>query len=339
MKKGFNCKKYIKLQKKEILNRVARFNNKLYLEVGGKLFDDMHASRVLPGFVPSVKTQMLAEMKKDLEVIFCISAKHITQNKVRGDYGITYAEDAMRLVRELRRIGILVSSIVVTMYDKNKRVNDFINKERAKGEKVYIHHMIDGYPDDVDTLVSERGYGKNPYIPTTKKIVVVAAPGPCSGKMATCLSQMYHEYKMGKKVGYAKYESFPIWNLPVDHPVNIAYEAATADLGDVNMIDHYHQKAYNKEAVNYNRDIESFPVLREIIYKITGEEIYKSPTDMGVNKIGFAITNDHVVKKAGIDEVYRRLDKAQKELEQGIEKESTVKRLEELVDKVKTIKP
>lgn len=334
MEVGFDCDKYIQLQKEEILNRVHRFNNRLYLEVGGKLFDDLHASRVLPGFIPSIKTKMLAEMKEMMEVIFCINAKHITEMKIRGDFGITYAQDSMRLIGELRKLGIKVSSIVITMYQQSELVDEFISEARKKGERVYIHEFIDGYPDDVKTIVSEKGYGKNPFIEVSEKIVVVAGPGPCSGKMSTCLSQMYHEYKNGNKVGYAKYESFPVWNLPLSHPVNIAYESATADLGDENQIDPFHLKAYNETAVNYNRDIESFPVLKDIIQKITGSEIYKSPTDMGVNKIGFAIINDKVVREAGRAEVIRRLEKAKKLYAEGKEELHTLKRLEELAKKV-----
>lgn len=334
MEVGFDCDKYVKLQKEEILNRVNRFNNRLYLEVGGKLFDDFHASRVLPGFIPDIKTKMLAEMKDMMEVIFCINAKHIAEKKIRGDFGITYAQDSMRLIGELRKLGIKVSSIVITMYRQDKLVDEFIKEARESGERVYVHEFIEGYPDDVKTIVSEKGYGKNPFIEVSEKIVVVAGPGPCSGKMSICMSQMYHEYRNGNKVGYAKYESFPVWNLPLSHPVNIAYEAATADLGDENEIDPYHLKAYNETAVNYNRDIESYPVLRDIIFKITGSEIYKSPTDMGVNKIGFAITNDKVVREAGRAEVIRRLEKAKKAYSEGKEELHTLKRLEELVKKV-----
>jgi len=334
MKIGFDCEKYVKLQKEEILNRVHRFNNRLYLEVGGKLFDDLHASRVLPGFIPNIKTIMLAELKDMLEVIFCINAKHITENKIRGDFGISYAEDSLRLIVELRKLGIKVSNIVITMYKPSPEVDKFINYARSLGESVYIHNPVSGYPSDVHTIASEQGYGKNPFIKVTEKIVVVAGPGPCSGKMGTCLSQLYHEYKNGNKVGYAKYESFPVWNLPLNHPVNIAYEAATADLGDVNEIDPYHLNAYGIEAINYNRDIEVYPLLKEIILKITGEEIYKSPTDMGVNKIGFAIKDDEVVRQAGREEVLRRLDKAKKQFLKGEEEFKTVQRLEELAKRV-----
>ena len=337
MEIGFDCEKYIRLQKEEILNRVKRFDNRLYLEVGGKFFDDMHASRVLPGFIPNVKTKMLAEMKDMLEVIFCINARHITEKKIRGDFGITYAQDAMRLIGELRKLGIKVSSIVITMYKQSKEVDEFIEAGRKAGEKIYTYNFIEGYPADVKTLVSDKGYGINKYIPVTEKIVVVSGPGPCSGKMSTCLSQMYHEYRMGNKVGYAKYESFPVWNLPLSHPANIAYEAATADLGDENAIDPYHLEAYGETAINYNRDIEAFPVLKEIIYKITGNVIYKSPTDMGVNKIGFAISNDEVVRKAGRDEVIRRYEKAKTMYAEGQEKLETLKRLEELTKKVEKV--
>lgn len=335
MEIGFDCDKYVKLQKEEILDRVKRFNNRLYLEVGGKLFDDYHASRVLPGFKPDIKTKILAELKDDLEVIFCINAKHISERKIRGDFGITYAEETLRLIKELRALGITISAIVVTMDNGTKEVHEFEDYAKSLGESVYVHKFIDGYPDNIERIVSdEYGYGMNPFIPVTKKIVVVAAPGPCSGKMSVCMSQMYHEYRMGNSVGYAKYESFPVWNLPLDHPVNIAYEAATADLGDINVLDTYHLEAYNKIAVNYNRDVSSYPVLRDIIKKITGKVIYKSPTDMGVNKIGFAITNDEVVREAGKREVLRRYEKAKKEYAEGKEKLATLNRLKELVKEV-----
>ncbi len=333
-KKGFNNKKYISLQSKAILERVERFDKKLYIEIGGKLLDDLHASRVLPGFKPDVKIKMLKSLKDKLEVIFCISAKHVEQKKVRGDYGITYADEGLRIIGELRKRGITVSAIVITLYKSGELIDNFIKKLKDMGEKVYIHTFTKGYPDDVKTIVSDEGYGANPYVPTTRPIVIVNGPGPCSGKLATCLSQMYHEYKMGIKAGYAKYESFPIWNLPLNHPINLAYEAATADIKDYNMIDTFHEKAYGISAVNYNRDMETFPVLRDILYKITGEEIYKSPTDMGVNKIGYAITNDKVVREASKREIIRRYEKAKAQVAEGKETQETLDRIAEIVDEL-----
>ena len=293
MKKGFDSNLYAKLQTEKILQRIEKFNNKLYLEFGGKLFDDMHASRVLPGFAYNAKINILRALKDKTEIVFVVSAGDIERNKIRADFGITYDMDVLRLVDKIRKIGISINSVVVTQYENQAAADVFVRKLERRGEKVYIHRKTKGYPTDVNTIVSDEGYGANPYIKTTKPLVVITAPGPGSGKLATCLSQLYHEYKRGVKAGYAKFETFPVWDLPLKHPVNVAYEAATADLGDVNMIDPYHLEAYGVTAVNYNRDIECFPIVRSILTKITGDEnLYRSPTDMGVNMAGSAITDD-----------------------------------------------
>ena len=285
---GFDNKKYLKLQSKKIKERFNLFD-KLYLEIGGKLFDDTHASRVLPGFKCDSKINMFKELKNDLEIIFCISANDIEKNKIRAEYGITYDVEVLRLIDNLRKQGFLINSVVITLYNEQPAVSKFIKKLELNNVKTYIHRPTKGYPTDVDVIVSEEGYGANPYIETTKKLVLVNAPGPCSGKLATCLSQLYHEHKLGVNAGYAKFETFPVWDLPLSHPVNVAYEAATADLKDVNMIDPFHLEEYNVKAVNYNRDVELFPVLKAILNKITGKDIYKSPTDMGVNMIASCI--------------------------------------------------
>ena len=303
---GFDNDKYLKMQSAKIKERIAQFGGKLYLEFGGKLFDDHHASRVLPGFEPDSKIRMLAELKDQAEVIIAINATDIEKNKVRGDLGITYDLDVLRLIDAFRGFGLFVGSVVLTRYQKSGVVEAFKTKLEALGIKVYKHYQIDNYPYDIDYVVSDEGYGKNEYIETTRSLVVVTAPGPGSGKMATCLSQIYHEYKKGIKSGYAKFETFPIWNIPLDHPVNEAYEAATADLSDVNMIDPYHLKAYGETAVNYNRDVEIFPVLRSMYEGILGECPYKSPTDMGVNMAGNCIFDDEAVRLASKKEIVRR---------------------------------
>ncbi len=303
---GFDNALYLQKQAESIIQRIEKFNNKLYLEFGGKLFDDLHAARILPGFDPNVKTKMLLSIKDKVEIIFCISAKAIEQNKRRADFGITYDADLIRLVDNLRGIGLYVGSIVITQYSGQRAAELFKNKLERRGEKVYMHTLTKGYPNDVDVIVSDEGYGAQEYIETSRPLVVVTAPGPGSGKLATCLSQLYHEYKRGVKAGYAKYESFPVWNLPLNHPVNIAYEAATADLQDFNMIDPHHLAAYGVNTVNYNRDVAVFPVVKKIMNKILGEDVYKSPTDMGVNMIGYAICNDDVVREASKQEVIRR---------------------------------
>ncbi|MBQ6538954.1 MAG: DUF1846 domain-containing protein [Bacilli bacterium] len=305
MKKGFDNKKYVKIQSEKIRERFKLFD-KLYLEVGGKLFDDSHASRVLPGFLSDSKINMFQELKNDLEIIYCINAGDIEKNKTRGEYGITYDDEVIKLINLSNEKGFSVNSVVITLYNNQISVDKFINKLNRNGVKTYIHRFTKGYPTDVDTIVSEEGYGANPYIETTKPLVLVNAPGPGSGKLATCLSQIYHENKRGVNAGYAKFETFPVWNLPLKHPVNLAYEAATADLEDVNMIDPFHLEKYNIQAINYNRDIELFPVLKAILNKVTGEDVYYSPTDMGVNMVGFCITDEDVVEEASKKEIVRR---------------------------------
>ena len=305
MKKGFDNELYVKLQTETIKKRIKMFD-KLYLEFGGKLFDDYHAKRVLPGFELNAKIRLLESLKDDAEVIFCINAADIERKKIRADHGISYDLEVIRLVKALQELGISINSVVITLFKDQPSVSKFQEKLAKMNIKTYIHRPTKGYPTDIDTIVSDEGYGANPYIETTKKLVIVNAPGPCSGKLATCLSQLYHEYKRGVRAGYAKFETFPVWSLPLKHPVNVAYEAATADLKDVNMIDNFHLDAYGISAVNYNRDLEIFPVLKNILLKITGEEIYKSPTDMGVNSISKCITNDDLICDAANHEIVRR---------------------------------
>ncbi len=305
-KVGFDNEKYIKMQSEHIAERINSFGDKLYLELGGKLFDDFHASRVLPGFMPDSKIKMLTSLKDKLEIVIAISAIDIVKNKIRGDYNITYDLDTLRLIDAFRSIGFLVGSVVITQYGGEPAVKTFKNRLEKLGINVYLHYPIEGYPANLELIVSDDGFGKNDYIETTRPLVVVTAPGPGSGKMATCLSQLYHEHKRGIKAGYAKFETFPIWNIPLKHPVNLAYEAATADLNDLNLIDPFHLEAYNISAVNYNRDIEVFPVLNAIFEKILGESPYKSPTDMGVNMVGNCIFDDDAVCDAAKDEIIRR---------------------------------
>lgn len=305
MKCGFDNEKYVKIQSEKIKERVEMFD-KLYLEIGGKLFDDSHASRVLPGFKADAKISMLQELKDDLEIIFCINASDIEKAKVRQEHGITYDMEVMRLIDNLRDLGFLINSVVVTLYNNQPSVDSFIKKLERHDIKTYIHRFTKGYPLNVDVIVSDEGYGANPYIDTTKKIVLVNAPGPGSGKLATCLSQLYHEHKNGVNAGYAKFETFPVWNLDLKHPVNMAYEAATADLKDVNMIDSFHLSYYNEPAVNYNRDIEMFPVVKSILQKIMGSSPYNSPTDMGVNMVGNCISDEKIVDEASKKEIVRR---------------------------------
>ena len=316
MEIGFDNKKYVKIQSAKIKERIKMFD-KLYLEVGGKLFDDTHAERVLPGFDLNVKIKMFQELKDDLEIILCINANSISQNKRREEYNITYSSEVLRLIDNLRKLGFTINSVVITLFDNQNGVDKFIKKLELNKVKTYIHKPTKGYPTDVDTIVSDEGYGANPYIKTTKKLILVNAPGPGSGKLATCLSQLYHEHKMGVNAGYAKYETFPVWDLPLTHPVNVAYEAATADLHDINMIDPFHLEKYGITAVNYNRDIELFPVLKSILKKITKKDIYYSPTDMGVNKIGECIINDEVLQDASKKEIVRRYFNAMKEYKLG----------------------
>ena len=303
---GFDLEKYLRLQSERILERVHTFGGKLYLEFGGKLFDDYHASRVLPGFLPDSKMKVLLQLKDQAEIVIAINAAHIEMNKRRGDLGITYDLDVMRLIDTFRSIGLYVGSVVITQYAGQHAADLFQRKLEALGVKVYRHYPIADYPSNINLIVSDDGYGKNEYIETSRPIVIVTAPGPGSGKMATCLSQLYQEHKRGVNAGYAKYETFPIWNLPLKHPVNLAYEAATADLADVNMIDPFHLEAYGETTVNYNRDIEIYPVLETIFRSIFGECPYKSPTDMGVNMAGFAICDDKVCREASYQEIIRR---------------------------------
>lgn len=332
MKKGFDNKKYLKLQTEKILERINKFGGKLYIEFGGKLFDDLHASRVLPGFEPDAKVQILKKLKNKSEIIFVISANDIERNKIRADYSISYDMDVLRQIDCLRDAGLTVSGVVITLFKEQPSAINFANKLINRNEKVYFHKYTKGYPTDVNTIVSDEGYGANPYIQTSKPLVIITAPGPGSGKMGTCLSQLYHEYKRGIKAGYAKFETFPVWNLDLNHPVNIAYEAATADLKDLNMLDSFHLSAYGQAAVNYNRDLEVFPVVRNILTKITGDDkIYQSPTDMGVNMVGFAISDDEVVRKASLDEIIRRYFKAQCEYKKGTTSIDTISRIEFLM--------
>ncbi len=329
-KKGFNNELYIQKQSKFIRERVNRVD-KLYLEFGGKLFDDYHAARVLPGFDVNGKVKLLWELREQAEIVLCISAGAIAKNKIRADLGITYDMDVLRLIDALRKMDLYIGSVVITQFTGQATAEQFRKKLEMRGEKVYVHTLTNGYPSDVDVIVSEEGYGANPYIETTRSLVVVTAPGPGSGKLATSLSQLYHEHKRGLTAGYAKYETFPVWDLPLQHPVNVAYEAATADLKDVNMIDPFHLEAYGKTAINYNRDIEVFPVVRAILKRVTKEDVYKSPTDMGVNMIGQCISDEDVVKNAAKQEIIRRWYKARCSYLQGIGDNETVKRIEYLM--------
>ena len=332
MKKGFDNDKYLQMQSEHIRERIAQFDNKLYLEFGGKLFDDYHASRVLPGFQPDSKLQMLLQLKDQAEIVIVISAEDIVSNKVRGDYGITYDLDVLRLIDAFQERGLFVGSVCVTMYTAAPEVEAFEKRLNSLGIRTFRHYKIPGYPNDVARIVSDEGYGRNDYIETQRPLVVITAPGPGSGKMATCLSQLYHEYKRGVKAGYAKFETFPIWNIPLKHPVNLAYEAATADLNDVNMIDPFHLEAYGKTAVNYNRDIEIFPVVNAMFELITGKSPYHSPTDMGVNMAGNCIMDDAVCCEASCNEIIRRYFKSLCELKNGAQVQSEVYKLELLMN-------
>ena len=306
MKIGFDNEKYLKIQSEHIKERIAQFDGKLYMELGGKLFDDHHASRVLPGFKPDSKLRMLGQLRDSIEIVIVVSADDIEKNKVRADLGITYDEDVLRLRDEFMNRQFMVGSVVITHYNGQHAADQFRHRLEREGIRSYIHYPIDGYPHNVELIASEDGFGQNDYVETTRPLVIVTAPGPGSGKMATCLSQLYNENKRGIRAGYAKFETFPVWNLPLKHPVNIAYEAATADLNDVNMIDPFHLEAYGKTAVNYNRDIEIFPVLNAIFEGIYGDNPYKSPTDMGVNMAGFCICDDDICCQASKDEIIRR---------------------------------
>ena len=333
MKKGFDNDKYVKIQSEKIRERFKLFD-KLYLEIGGKLFDDSHASRVLPGFKSDAKINMFKELKDDLEIIFCINAGDIEKNKIRGEYGITYDNEVLKLINNSKRMGFSVNSVVITLYKNQVSVDKFINKLNRNGIKTYIHTFTKGYPTDVDTIVSEEGYGANPYVETTKKLILVNAPGPGSGKLATCLSQLYHENMRGINAGYAKFETFPVWNLPLKHPVNLAYEAATADLADVNMIDPFHLEKYGETAVNYNRDIEMFPVLKSILNKVCQKDIYYSPTDMGVNMVGFCISDEKVVEDAAKSEIVRRYYDERNNYKLGLCNEDSYKKVKLLMNEL-----
>ena len=330
---GFDSAKYLKMQSEKIKERIEDFGGKLYLEFGGKLFDDFHASRVLPGFAYDSKVKLLCEMKDQAEIIIVINATDIEKNKVRGDLGITYDLEVMRLIDAFGSMGLYVGSVLIAQYSGQRAADAFRAKLESLGIKSYIHYPIEGYPMDVNFIVSDEGFGKNDYIETTRPLVVVTAPGPGSGKMATCLSQLFHENKRGVKAGYAKFETFPIWNLPLTHPVNLAYEAATADLDDVNMIDHYHLAAYGEMTVNYNRDIEVFPVLNRIFETILGESPYKSPTDMGVNMVGNCICDDEAVCEAAKQEIVRRFYDAACDYRQGKCDENPMLRIELLMER------
>lgn len=333
VKKCFDATKYLKIQKKKIKQRIAMFD-KLYLEFGGKLIDDQHAARTLPGFLPDLKIKLLQEFKDEAEVILCINANAIEKSKIRADHMISYETEVLRLIEFLRAKGLYVSSVVITLYEGQKKADDFARRLEDYHVKTYFHTFTKGYPTDVDTIVSDEGYGANPYIETTRKLVIVSAPGPCSGKLATSLSQLYHESKRGVNAGYAKFETFPVWSLPLKHPVNVAYEAATADLGDKNMIDHFHLAKYGITAVNYNRDLETFPVLKEILTRITGKTIYYSPTDMGVNVIGECITDNKAIEKAAKDEIVRRYYRALTDLKKGAVAPVVVERIKLLMNEL-----
>ncbi|MBC8452821.1 MAG: DUF1846 domain-containing protein [Spirochaetes bacterium] len=324
---AFDVEKYLEEQTSAIRERVAQSDNKLYLEFGGKLVFDYHAARVLPGFDPNVKMKLLQKLKDQAEIILCIYAGHIDQRKTRADFGITYDADAMKLIDDIRGWGLEVNSVVVTRYEDQPAVKQFINSLERRNIRVYIHRATKGYPTDIDLIVSDDGYGMNPYIETTKPLVVITGPGPNSGKLGTCLSQLYHEHKRGLPAGYAKFESFPIWNIPLKHPVNIAYEAATADLKDINLIDPFHLETYGKTAVNYNRDVDAFPLLKRILEKISGStSMYQSPTDMGVNRIGFAIIDDAAACNAAKQEIIRRSFRYACEYMMGLGSRETVDR-------------
>ena len=331
MKIGFDNDKYLAMQSEHIRDRIKKFDNKLYLEFGGKLFDDYHASRVLPGFQPDSKLQMLLQLKEQAEIVIVISAEDIISSKVRGDYGITYDLDVLRLIDAFQEVGLYVGSVCVTKYTAAAEVEAFEKRLNSLGIRTFRHYKIPGYPNDVARIVSDEGYGRNEYIETERPLVVITAPGPGSGKMAVCLSQLYHEYKRGVKAGYAKFETFPIWNIPLKHPVNLAYEAATADLNDVNMIDPFHLEAYGVTTVNYNRDVEIFPVMRAIFQQIFGESPYKSPTDMGVNMAGNCIIDDEACREASRQEIIRRYYTAVDGIADGSRSETEAYKIELLM--------
>ena len=332
---GFDSEKYLREQSAAILERAKQFDNKLYLEFGGKLTYDMHAARVLPGFDPNVKIKLLQRLQDKLDIVICIYAGDIERKKIRADFGISYDSDTLRIIDDLHSYGLNVTAVVITRYENQPTARAFMNKLRRRNIPVYTHRAIQGYPADVETIISDQGYGANDYIKTEKPIVVVTGPGPSSGKMATCLSQVYHDYKRGVAAGYAKFETFPIWNLPLDHPVNVAYEAATADIEDVNMVDPFHLSSYNTVAVNYNRDIDIFPVVRKICSRIMNpQQLYKSPTDMGVNRAGFAIIDDEAVRDAATQEIIRRYFRYRCEYAMGMTELKTVERIQVLMEKL-----
>ena len=332
MKIGFDNEKYLKMQSEHIRERIGQFDNKLYLEFGGKLFDDYHASRVLPGFQPDSKLRMLRELSDQAEIVIVISAEDIEKNKIRGDLGITYDSDVLRLMQIYKGLGLYVGSVVITKYNAQESAELFRNRLEKLGIKVYRHYLIPGYPTNVPFIVSDDGYGKNDYIETSRPLVVVTAPGPGSGKMAVCLSQLYHEHKRGISAGYAKFETFPIWNIPLKHPINLAYEAATADLNDINMIDPFHLEAYGETTINYNRDVEIFPVLNAMFQRIYGESPYKSPTDMGVNMAGNCICDDEACQEASRQEIIRRYYASRRRLLLGACSEEETYKLEMLMN-------
>ena len=317
VKTCFDSDKYLQLQSEKIRQKMEQFDNKLYMEFGGKLFDDYHASRVLPGFDPNIQMKLLEAFKNDCEIIITISANDIEKNKIRADFGIPYDMEVLRLMDIFRSRGLLVSGVIITLFNNQPAAVKFKEKLEFNGEKVYCHTYTKGYPTDVETIVSEEGYGKNDYVETTKPLVIVTAPGPGSGKLGTCLSQLYHEYKRGVKAGYVKFEKFPVWNLSLKHPINIAYESATADLEDVNLLDSYHLEAYNEVAVSYNRDLQAFPVVRNILRKIVNDDIYKSPTDMGINTVASCITDDSLAQQSAKDEIIRRYYRAKVDVKKG----------------------
>ncbi|MBD3413511.1 MAG: DUF1846 family protein [Candidatus Aminicenantes bacterium] len=334
-KKGFDSEKYLQEQSRHILSRAENSGGKLYLEFGGKLVFDYHAARVLPGFDPNAKIRLLQNLKDKTDIVLCVYSGDIEQKKIRADFGITYDVDTLRLIDDLRKWGLNVLAVVITRFNHQPVVQQFRNRLKRRGIQTYTHHEIPGYPTNIDIIASDKGFGSAPYIETNRPIVVVAAPGPGSGKMATCLSQLYHDYKKGFQSTYAKFETFPIWNLPLKHPVNLAYEAATADISDFNMIDSFHLEAYGEEAVNYNRDVEAFPVLKRILEHITGKDsVYQSPTDMGVNRSGFAITDDSAVRDAAVQEIIRRSFRYQCEYAMGFTKKDAVTRVKLLMEEV-----
>ena len=332
---GFDNELYIQQQAAEILERVGRFDNKLYLEFGGKLLFDYHAARVLPGYDPNVKMHLIRELKERADIVLCIYAGDIERKKLRADFGITYDADAMKLIDDLREWGIVVRAVVITRYERQPAATLFKNRLERRGIEVFTHRFTKGYPTDIDSIVSDEGYGANAYIPSDKPLVIVTGPGPGSGKLSTCLSQLYHEYRRGVKAGYAKFETFPIWNLSLKHPANIAYEAATADIRDFNLIDPFHLEAYGKTVVNYNRDVEVFPIVKRILGKITGgADFYQSPTDMGVNRAGFAIVDDAVAQEAARQEILRRWFRYRCEYAMGLAEKETVERVQLLLENI-----